>query len=203
MKFNGAIFSKPQQDQLKEIIGNELESVVEKVNDVDSRMLNYAGDWVSDNEYHVNDVVTWAHNGHLYEVIKAHTSSASLDPDNPEYYKAMTSSNYIQYTLDLTTGNGRDKAIELCTQSQQGKNIVAIVRTGHYRISYVGAAAKKIVLCTITEVLLNNEVHGASIKLLNIEPSACAITRIKVASDGTTVDSVTTGLNSVIFLVEA
>lgn len=99
MKFNGTIFSKPQQDQLKEIIGNELESVVEKVNDVDNRMLNYAGDWVSDNEYHVNDVVTWAHNGHLYEVIKAHTSSASLDPDNPEYYKAMTSRKVISHTF--------------------------------------------------------------------------------------------------------
>ena len=29
MKFNGAIFSKPQQDQLKENIGNELEKIIE------------------------------------------------------------------------------------------------------------------------------------------------------------------------------
>lgn len=30
MKFNGTIFSKPQQDQLKENIGNELEKAIEK-----------------------------------------------------------------------------------------------------------------------------------------------------------------------------
>lgn len=93
MKFNGTIFSKPQQDQLKEVIGKEVEKVVEKVNDVDARMLNYTGDWVTGNEYHENDVVTWANDGNLYEVIKAHTSSASIDPSNTEYYKAMTNDN--------------------------------------------------------------------------------------------------------------
>lgn len=90
MKLNGTIFSKPQQDQLKRGIGAELDKVVAKVDDVDKRMLNYVGDWVSGNEYHENDVVTWSTDGHLYEVIKAHTSSATFDPDNPEYYKAMT-----------------------------------------------------------------------------------------------------------------
>lgn len=41
MKFNGTIFSKPQQDQLKENIGNELEKVSAKVDEVDARMLSY------------------------------------------------------------------------------------------------------------------------------------------------------------------
>ena len=110
MKFNGTIFSKPQQDQLKEVIGKELEAVVEKVNDVDARMLNYTGDWVTDNEYHENDVVTWANDGHLYEVIKAHTSSSTIDPSNAEYYKAMTSRKYTKITFSTSgTLSKRDK----------------------------------------------------------------------------------------------
>ena len=106
MKFNGTIFSKPQQDQLKEVIGKEVEKVVEKVNDVDARMLNYTGDWVTDNEYHENDAVTWS-NGNLYEVIKAHTSSSTINPSNTEYYKAMTASKYaiITKTPDATLSN--------------------------------------------------------------------------------------------------
>lgn len=101
MKINGTIFSKPQQDQLKRGIGEELNKVVAKVEDVDARMLNYMGDWASGNEYHENDVVTWGTDGHLYEVIKAHTSSATFDPDNPEYYKAMTArkTQRLEYTL--------------------------------------------------------------------------------------------------------
>ena len=95
MKFNGTIFSKPQQDQLKENIGNELEKV-------NARMLNYKGDWVDGDEYHENDVVTWADDGHLYEVIKAHTSSSMLNPGNTEYYKAMTARKFksISGTID-------------------------------------------------------------------------------------------------------
>ena len=90
MKINSTIFSKPQQDQLKAGVGAELEKIEAKVGDVDKRMLNYMGDWATGNEYHENDVVTWDTDGHLYEVIKAHTSSATFNPDNPEYYKAMT-----------------------------------------------------------------------------------------------------------------
>lgn len=37
MKINGTIFSKPQQDQLKRGIGEELNKVVAKVEDVDAR----------------------------------------------------------------------------------------------------------------------------------------------------------------------
>ena len=94
MKFNGATFNKAQQDQLKKKVGAELDDVIKKVDEVDSRMLNYAGDWVTGNEYHENDVVTWNKDGHLYEVIKAHTSSSIIDPSNAEYYKAMTATKY-------------------------------------------------------------------------------------------------------------
>ena len=99
MKFNGTIFSKPQQDQLKENIGNELEKVSAKVDEVGARMLNYKGDWASKNEYHENDIVTWT-DGHLYEVIKSHTSSSTLKPGNTEYYKAMTAHKLIREEFD-------------------------------------------------------------------------------------------------------
>ena len=95
MKFNGATFNKAQQDQLKKKVGAELDDVIKKVDDVDSRMLNYTGDWVTGNEYHENDVVTWT-DGHLYEVIKAHTSSSTIDPSNTEYYKAMTAKKIVR-----------------------------------------------------------------------------------------------------------
>lgn len=103
MKLNGTIFSSPQQDQLKRGIGAELGKIAAKVDDVDKRMLNYMGDWATGNEYHENDVVTWAHDGYLYEVIKAHTSSATFDPDNPEYYKAMTATKVKKYTVSNPT----------------------------------------------------------------------------------------------------
>ena len=127
MKFNGTIFSKPQQDQLKEVIGKEVEAVVKKVNDVDARMLNYTGEWVTDNEYHENDVVTWANDGHLYEVIKAHTSSSTIDPSNTEYYKAMTASAAERITLPnnrVISGELMDK---IAGALNKGKQIVAIV----------------------------------------------------------------------------
>ena len=95
MKFNGATFNKAQQDQLKKKVGAELE-------ELSSRMLNYTGDWVTGNEYHENDVVTWNKDGHLYEVIKAHTSSSTFDPDNPDYYKAMTATKYTKITFSQT-----------------------------------------------------------------------------------------------------
>lgn len=108
MKFNGATFNKAQQDQLKKKVGAELDDVVKKVEDVDARMLNYTGDWMKNNEYHENDVVTWATNGHLYKVIKAHKSSTTNTPNNPTYYKAMEptkiiNSDYILAQVSLSS----------------------------------------------------------------------------------------------------
>lgn len=58
MKFNGTIFSKPQQDQLKENIGNELEKVSAKVDETAEKSLRYLGVWNNSTTYHKNDVVT-------------------------------------------------------------------------------------------------------------------------------------------------
>ena len=129
MKINGTIFSKPQQDQLKRGIGAELNKVVAKVNDVDKRMLNYMGDWATGNEYHENDVVTWAHDGRLYEVIKVHTSSATFDPDNPEYYKAMTKKVYIHE--NFTNASSSTTITRLLDIIEKDKNaIIACVFSG-------------------------------------------------------------------------
>lgn len=100
MEFNGATFNKAQQDQIKKKVGAELDNVVAKIDG----MLNYTGDWATGNEYHENDVVTWDTDGHLYEVIKAHTSNTTLKPSNTEYYKAMTSTRVIAYTAHLVSG---------------------------------------------------------------------------------------------------
>lgn len=136
MKFNGATFNKAQQDQLKKKVGAELDEVTAKVDDVDSRMLNYTGDWVTGNEYHENDVVTWAHDGHLYEVIKAHTSSTTLDPDNPEYYKPMTASKMIQYTYNLSDPIARSKIIALGDKFRAGKKVYAYIGRIFYYITF-------------------------------------------------------------------
>lgn len=102
MRFNGATFNKAQQDQLKNKVGAELDDVIKKVDEVDSRMLNYTGDWVTGNEYHENDVVTWK-DGNLYEVIKSHTSSSTINPSKAQYYKAMTANRYYGKTYSLQT----------------------------------------------------------------------------------------------------
>lgn len=57
--------------------------------------LSYKGDWATNTAYNVNECVTWT-DGHLYEVIKAHTSSKSLTPANSEYYKAMTAKKIVR-----------------------------------------------------------------------------------------------------------
>ena len=61
--------------------------------------LIYKGDWATNTAYNINDVVTWADDGHLYEVIKAHTSSDTIKPNNTEYYKAMTSRKILSRTF--------------------------------------------------------------------------------------------------------
>ena len=61
--------------------------------------LTYKGDWVTNTAYNVNDVITWKTNGHLYEVIKSHTSSSTIDPSNTEYYKAMTKKKWLRQEL--------------------------------------------------------------------------------------------------------
>ena len=68
--------------------------------------ITYKGDWATNTAYNVNDCVTWT-DGHLYEVIKAHTSSSTIGPSNTEYYKAMTNTKYknIAFTGTMTKQN--------------------------------------------------------------------------------------------------
>ena len=67
--------------------------------------LIYKGDWATSTAYNVNDIVTWADDGHLYEVIKAHTSSDTLKPGNTEYYKAMTANQIVSYKPTIINDN--------------------------------------------------------------------------------------------------
>ena len=92
--------------------------------------LVYKGDWVTNTAYNVNDIVTWNNNGHLYEVIKAHTSSASIKPDNTEYYKAMTATKYKQYTFNLSTESERINLTSLSSEVQNGKRMFIIDNDG-------------------------------------------------------------------------
>ena len=121
MKINGTIFSKPQQDQLKRGIGAELEKVA-------ASMLNYMGDWASGNEYHENDVVTWSTDGHLYEVIKAHTSSSIIDPSNTEYYKAMTKKTYVHETFGNPSTAVKQRILDIIAKDKNA--IITCVYSG-------------------------------------------------------------------------
>ena len=78
--------------------------------------LVYKGDWITGNEYHEKDIVTWADDGHLYEVIKAHTSSATLNPGNTEYYKAMTARKVI--SREFSTGSEFYQFVNTINQEQ-------------------------------------------------------------------------------------
>ena len=84
--------------------------------------LTYKGDWVTNTAYNVNDCVTWT-DGHLYEVIKAHTSSSTIDPSNTEYYKAMTASKAEQIILSYN-GTITDAILAKLVKAQNsGKQI--------------------------------------------------------------------------------
>lgn len=72
--------------------------------------LTYKGDWATNTEYNVNECVTWT-DGHLYQVIKAHTSSSTMDPSNSEYYKAMTASKYYSKSYNVNNRESRSSLI--------------------------------------------------------------------------------------------
>lgn len=69
--------------------------------------LRYKGDWTTGTAYSVNECVTWAADGHMYQVIKAHTSSSTFDPDNAEYYKPMTNKTFSEVVYDLSNATSR------------------------------------------------------------------------------------------------
>lgn len=155
MKFNGTIFSKPQQDQLKENIGKELEKVSAKIDEVDARMLNYTGNWIRDNEYHEHDVVTWMDDGNLYEVIKAHTSSFSIEPNNTQYYKYMTKNAYAKITFPTSLPLSKDSKTQI-------KNAIAKDNNALIGVIYNNESCIIRVIKTGTAPIIGGIVEGGS-----------------------------------------
>lgn len=80
--------------------------------------LTYKGDWVTNTAYNVNDVVTWKTNGRLYEVIKAHTSSSTIDPSNTEYYKAMTKKKWLRKELPGPIASAKNDLLDIYAKDQ-------------------------------------------------------------------------------------
>lgn len=76
-----------------------------------SNCLLYKGNWTTGTDYTVGDCVTWASDGHLYRVIKAHTSSSTLDPNNTEYYEPMTKKTVSEVEYNLIVSSSREELI--------------------------------------------------------------------------------------------
>lgn len=85
--------------------------------------LTYKGDWVTNTAYNVNDCVTWT-DGHLYEVIKAHTSSDTLAPSNTEYYKAMTASKAETVKIAYNANITGELLTKMVDAQDKGKQII-------------------------------------------------------------------------------
>ena len=192
MKFNGTIFSKPQQGQLKENIGNELEKVSAKVDEVDARMLNYKGDWVGGGEYYENDIVTWTDNGQLYEVIKAHTSSDTLKPGNTEYYKAMTNIPIKSVTYTMNSAGERTNAINLIKTKLN--RITAIHVNGDENSVWHCDNIREVTNLNTETVMLSNidyefndylSVTAVKIKFMGIFANGIASNILTINTDGT------------------
>lgn len=106
--------------------------------------LVYKGDWVTNTSYNVNDIVTWADNGQLYEVIKAHTSSDTLKPGNTGYYKAMTSLPFVKMSIGKTTSLSNELMAQISNALNNGKYVYVIVPTinTYVRVNINGTSDK-------------------------------------------------------------
>lgn len=80
--------------------------------------LSYKGDWLTNTAYNVNDAVTWKTNGRLYEVIKAHTSSSTIDPSNTEYYKAMMKKKWVRKELPGPIASAKNDLLNIYAKDQ-------------------------------------------------------------------------------------
>ena len=100
--------------------------------------LSYKGDWVTNTVYNVNECVTWT-DGHLYQVIKAHTSSDTLVPSNTEYYKAMTATKYITVTSDVDSLGRFSEEVKAVLQNKAiyGARIKLRASNNDYFFTYV------------------------------------------------------------------
>lgn len=106
--------------------------------------LVYKGDWVTNTYYNVNEVVTLADNGQLYEVIKAHTSSDTLKPGNTEYYKAMTALPFAKLTISRTSSLTNELMAQIANALNNGRYVYAIVpvTNAYVRIAINGTSDK-------------------------------------------------------------
>lgn len=98
--------------------------------------LSYKGDWVTNTAYNVNECVTWT-DGHLYEVIKAHTSSSTINPSNTEYYKAMTASKAETVTLAHNASITKDIMDKMLDAQSKGKQIIINLPTPNRNINII------------------------------------------------------------------
>lgn len=145
----------------------------------------YKGDWVTSTVYNVNDFVTWAADGHLYQVIKAHTSSSTLDPDNAEYYKPMTNKTFSEVVYDLS--NATSRAAFFAAFNNMDKRpfvkIVGTVESSVIEFNIVSTSASLIKL-----VAINFTTEAVTHYCMSI-PSNAAPTTYKMAAAVTTITS--------------
>lgn len=110
MKFNGTIFSKPQQDQLKENIGNELEKV-------SANAMKYRGTWTLNMQCYANDVVTFG--SELFVALK---------DNNGKKYPPQDATNWKKI------GVTQQKSL------QRGSADIALTDVGNYEPSQIPEA---------------------------------------------------------------
>lgn len=145
--------------------------------------LTYKGDWVTNTAYKVNDIVTWAADGHLYQVIKAHTSSSTFDPDNAEYYKPMTNKTFSEVVYDLS--NATSRAAFFAALNNVDKRpfvkIVGTVESSVIEFNIVSTSASLIKL-----LAFNFTAQAMTYYCMSI-PSDAAPTTYKFGNDVTTI----------------
>lgn len=145
----------------------------------------YKGDWITNTAYNVNDFVTWAADGHLYQVIKAHTSSSTFDPDNAEYYKPMTNKTFSETVYDLS--NTTSRAAFFAALNNVDKRpfvkIVGTVESSVIEFNIVSTSASLIKL-----VAINFTAEAVTHYCMSI-PSDAAPTTYKFGNGVTTITS--------------
>lgn len=147
--------------------------------------LRYKGDWVTNTAYNINDCVTWASDGHLYEVIKAHTSSSTFDPNNAEYYKPMTNKTFSEVVYDLSNATSRAAFFAAINNIDKRPfvKIAASIESAPLELSIVSASASLVKL-----MAYNFTAQALTYYCMSI-PSDAAPTTYKFGESVTTITS--------------
>lgn len=131
--------------------------------------LVYKGDWATNTAYNVNDVVTWA-DGRLYEVIKAHTSSDTLKPGHPNYYKAMMTTHTMVYSTLIWSGTEQYYTGNVVRHG--GKLYVATTNSYNHKPGTPGETIWELIgvykNATETKTLTQEQLYGAMKKLVSV-----------------------------------